>query len=54
MGHDINMADMVLEEPRFLHLDPKASKKRVSLPHWAELELKAPKLAYFVQQGHTS
>lgn len=48
MGHDRNMSDMVLEEPRCLHLNPKASKKRVSLLHWAELEHKTLKLAYTV------
>jgi hypothetical protein len=50
--------DMELEEPRILHLDPKAARKRLS--HWAWLDhiYKTPKLAsimtHFFQQGHTS
>jgi hypothetical protein len=32
-------ADMVLEkELRVLHLDPKAIRRKLSFPHWAELE----------------
>jgi hypothetical protein len=29
---------MVLEELRVLHLDLKAARRGVSVPHWAELE----------------
>lgn len=31
-------ADLVLEEPRVLNLDPKAARRRVFLLHWEELE----------------
>jgi hypothetical protein len=42
-------ADLLLEEPRVPHLDPKVVKKRLSyrqlesLPHWAELGHKTSK-----------
>jgi hypothetical protein len=31
-------AIMMLEEPRILHLNLQAAKRRVSLLHWVELE----------------
>jgi hypothetical protein len=49
---------MVLEkELRVLHLDPKATRRRL-FPHWAELGHKetskpAYTMACFLQQGHT-
>jgi hypothetical protein len=37
--HYSKPVDMVLEkELRVLHLDPKAARGGLSLPHWAELE----------------
>jgi hypothetical protein len=37
--HGSLQADMVLEKKlRVLHLDLKATRKRLSLLHWAELE----------------
>ena len=50
--------EMVLEkELRVLHLNLKADRRELSLPHWAELEhWELSKLAYtvthFLQQGH--
>jgi hypothetical protein len=51
--------DAVLEkEPRVLHPDPKAVKKRLSLPHWVEREHSisrpTPTVRHFLQQRHTS
>jgi hypothetical protein len=34
-------ADVVLEESRVVHLDPKAAKE-TQIPPWAELELRRP------------
>jgi hypothetical protein len=38
--HGSMQADVVLEEPRVLHLDPLATEKCV--PHWAGLEYMRP------------
>jgi hypothetical protein len=57
----------LLEQPRVLHLDPKAARRTLSplgrkrggsLSQWAELEHRiskpTPTVMYFLQQGHTS
>ena len=59
-------ADMVLEEElRTSHLNlkvarnfiPQTARRRLSLPHWAELEHRTskptPTVTYILQQGHT-
>jgi len=47
----VQEADMVLEELRALHLDPKVARRKLSsagsqeeglIPHWAELEHRNP------------
>jgi hypothetical protein len=50
-------ADMVLQEPRVLHLDLKAARRRQALLHLAELEQEEPSkpsytVTHFFQQGH--
>jgi len=65
--HGNRQADMVLEEPRDLQLDPKAirrdwllqvSGRRVPSTHWTELEHRTskptPTVTHFLQQGHIS
>ena len=57
-------AEIVLEEPRVLHLDLQAAKRncpppvaqRGSFLHWAGLEHSRPTYTVtdFLQQGHTS
>ena len=37
--HGRDQADMVLEEPRVLPLDPKAARRRVDVSHWAYSKL---------------
>ena len=51
-------ADTVLKrELRFLRLDLKAARKRLSLQHWAEFDYRTskpiPTVIYFLRQGHT-
>jgi hypothetical protein len=53
-------AEIVLEkELRVLHLDSKAARRRLSLPHWIELEHQEPSepaytVTHLLQQDHTS
>jgi hypothetical protein len=59
------LADMVLEEPRVLHLDPKASRRRLSSTDSQDeglfctggslitRNLKAYTVTHFLRQGHT-
>ena len=51
-------ADVVLEEPRVLHLDLKAARRGLSFHTGWSLSIETSKPAYtvthFFQQGHTS
>ena len=55
--HGVVQADMGLKEPKVLLLDLKVARRRLSLPHWAELEHRTSKptltVTHFLQ-GHTS
>jgi hypothetical protein len=52
--HDSIQADMVLEELRVLHLDPKAGRRRVSAGSWKEgLKAHPPIVTHFLQLKKT-
>jgi hypothetical protein len=50
---------MMLEEQKVLYLDSEAARRRLSTPHWVELEHLKPQspastVTHLLQQGHTS
>jgi hypothetical protein len=54
--HNIMQAALVLEEPRILHLDPKAARKGLDFHTGQSFSTETSKstVTHFLQQGHTS
>ena len=64
--HGSMQADMMLEKPKILHLDPKSAEgdsstgiqEKALIPHWWSLSIETlnptPTVTQFLEQGHTS